>query len=176
MEKRLKGRLDEYIIDYKDNLKKWISENNCILYDLQGNNKTSEFLQFLYDYKTFTVQKEDFQKRKRVTNVISYHERCNAKRANGEQCTRRKKEGCSFCGTHVKGTPHGVQEQIEDKSEEFKKVEIWVQEIKGINYYIDSNNNVYSAEDVLFNVNNPCIIAKWSLNEEKEYCIPHLNI
>tara|TARA_Y100000389_G_C17470694_1_gene530401 strand:- start:3595 stop:4125 length:531 start_codon:yes stop_codon:yes gene_type:complete len=176
MEKRLKLRLDEYMIDFKDNLKQWVSENNCTLYDSQRNNKTSEFLQFVYDYKNFSVNKEDFQKRKRVTNVISYHERCNAKRANGEQCTRRKKDGCSFCGTHIKGTPHGVHDKIDINEEQLKKIEIWVQEIKGINYYIDSNNNVYSAEDVLSNVNNPCIIAKWSLNKDNEYCIPNLNI
>ena len=35
-------------------------------------------------------------------------ERCMAKRANGEQCTRRKKQDSCYCGTHTKGTPHGT--------------------------------------------------------------------
>ena len=35
-------------------------------------------------------------------------EKCNAKRANGTQCTRRKKQDSCYCGTHIKGTPHGT--------------------------------------------------------------------
>ena len=52
--------------------------------------------------------KEDFIKRKRIKNIVPNYERCIAKRANGEQCTRRNKNGEQFCGTHIKGTPHGI--------------------------------------------------------------------
>ena len=60
------------------------------------------------------LSKEDFQKRKRVKNVVPQFERCGAKRANGEQCTRRKKDDSCFCGTHVKGTPHGEVSTTDD--------------------------------------------------------------
>tara|TARA_B100000282_G_C31733669_1_gene492294 strand:+ start:1800 stop:2057 length:258 start_codon:yes stop_codon:yes gene_type:complete len=35
-------------------------------------------------------------------------EKCQAKRSNGIQCTRRKKQDSCYCGTHIKGTPHGT--------------------------------------------------------------------
>ena len=48
-------------------------------------------------------------KRKRVKNVVHLSDRCCAKRANGEQCTRRRKDTTTeYCGTHLKGTPHGI--------------------------------------------------------------------
>ena len=42
-----------------------------------------------------------------------------------------------------------------------KKVEIWIQEINGIVYYIDGKNNIYRTEDILCNSQNPSIIAKY---------------
>ena len=102
--------------------------------------------------------------------------RCTANRANGEQCTRRKKEGSCFCGTHIKGTPHGVKTCEPVQTVNTKKVEVWIQEIKGINYYIDAENNVYQPADIIANKVHPSIIAKWNLNENDEYCIPEFNI
>ena len=53
-----------------------------------------------------------------------------------------------------------------------KKVEVWIQEIHGINYYIDSNNNVYRPEDIITNKESPSVIAKWKLDQDNNYCIP----
>ena len=51
-------------------------------------------LQFIYDYPNMEINKCDLTKRKRVKNVVPLHERyCALRRANEEQCTRRKKEG-----------------------------------------------------------------------------------
>ena len=45
----------------------------------------------------------------RVWKIIPPNERCCGIKANGQQCTRRKKEGQDkYCGTHIKGTPHGT--------------------------------------------------------------------
>jgi hypothetical protein len=41
-----------------------------------------------------------------------------------------------------------------------RKVIIWTQDIKGIIYYIDANDNIYNPEDVLKGINNPRIIGK----------------
>ena len=84
-----------------------------------------------------------------------------AKRANGEQCTRRKKDGSCFCGTHIKGTPHGVVDDSKETNTTGKKVEVWVQEIKGINYYIDAEKNVYLPEDIISNSKRPRVIGTW---------------
>ena len=108
-----------------------------------------------------TLNKDDFMKRKRVKNVVPYFERCCAKRANGEQCTRRKKEECEYCGTHMKGTPHGLVEDEENK-QTMQKIELWAQEIMGIVYYLDKFGNVYQAEDIVNNKVNPKVICKYA--------------
>lgn len=103
---------------------------------------------------------DEVSKRKRVKNVVPLFDRCIAKRANGEQCTRRKKEGEGYCGTHIKGRPHGCVNESVDQIITNKKVEVWIQEIKGIVYYVDANKNVYDPEDILANKINPRIIMK----------------
>ena len=126
------------------------------------------------------MDKEDFQKRKRIKNIVASNNLCTAKRANGEQCTRSKKmNGGDYCGTHIKGTPHGEinSKTASDEKETHKtKIEIWVQEIKGINYYIDNANNVYKHEDIISNKQNPSVIAKWSLTDAGVYKIPEFGI
>ena len=114
----------------------------------------------------------DFTKRKRVKNKIPLGDRCCAKRADGGQCTRRKKnDQDNYCGTHMKGTPHGTINVIVSDLVGVKK-EVWVEEIGGIMYYLDNNNNVYNAEDIMSNRTNPKIIAKWekTLRGEYEIC------
>ena len=78
---------------------------------------------------------------KRIKNIVPQYDRCNAKRANEEQCTRRKKPDFDFCGTHIKGVPHG-KVQIEEKMQclVLNKLEVFVQDIQGIHYYIDISN------------------------------------
>ena len=118
---------------------------------------------------------EDMIKRKRSKNSVPTDERCSARRASGERCTRRKKEGSEYCGTHMKGTPHGIVDgQLENKVTT-QKIEVWAQDIQGIIYYIDKANNVYQAEDIIVNKVNPKIIAKYVKNGD-HYSIPEFNI
>ena len=98
-------------------------------------------------------------------------ERCCAKRANGEQCTRKRKDiDSEFCGTHLKGTPHGICDLKQEKSQG-QKIEVWAQDIQGIMYYIDKDLNVYQTEDIIQSKVNPKIIAKCVKVDEK-YLIP----
>jgi hypothetical protein len=122
-----------------------------------------------------SFNKEDFQKRKRVKNFVPVFDRCCAKRASDEQCTRRKKDGCEFCGTHLKGTPHGVVDESNEPKNNTQKVDVWAQDIQGIVYYIDKNMNVYQAEDIISNKINPKIIAKY-VRDGETYSIPEFSI
>ena len=98
-------------------------------------------------------------KRKRVKNTIPDLNRCNARKAGGEQCTRRRKENCLYCGTHVKGAPHGeINEGIINEN---KQVIIQAKEINGVIYYIDDYENVYKMEDIIQEVENPTIIGRY---------------
>jgi hypothetical protein len=137
--------------------------------------EASQLLQFIYDYDRLTFNKEDFQKRKRVKNFVPIFDRCSAKRASNEQCTRRKKEGCEYCGTHLKGTPHGIVDNQNESKNTTQKIEVYAQDIQGIIYYIDKTSNVYQAEDIINNKVNPKIIAKYVKNGEN-YSIPEFNI
>ena len=54
-----------------------------------------------------------------------------------------------------------------------KKIEVNAIDIKGIVYYLDQVGNVYDTEDVISNVKNPRIIAKYEKNGDN-YSIPEL--
>lgn len=179
MERNINKKVEQYQVEFKNDIKKWFqSESAKITSNINDEDMTSRFLQFVYDYNSLSFNKDDFQKRKRIKNIVPSNDLCIAKRANGEQCTRRKKDETSdFCGTHIKGTPHGeINKNIDNKEKTISKVDIWVQEIKGINYYIDSLNNVYKPEDIISNKQNPAVIAKWSLTEGGVYKIPLFGI
>ena len=167
MERRLTKKVESHQLSFKNDLKEWIMKN------MMKSENLPQLLTFIYDYPNISLTKEDFQKRKRVKNTVPQFERCTAKRANGEQCTRRKKDGSCFCGTHIKGTPHGVVDDSKEPTKQVKKVEVWVQEIKGINYYIDAEKNVYLPEDIISNSKRPRVIGTWE-KQGDEYSIPNL--
>jgi len=170
MERRLNKKLETYVTSFKDN----IFEKANIL-GITKNEQTNQLLQFIYDYERLSFSKEDFQKRKRVKNFVPIFDRCCAKRASNEQCTRRKKEGFEYCGTHMKGTPHGIVDTQNENKNNTQKIEVCAQDIQGIIYYIDKFSNVYQAEDIINNKINPKIIAKYVKNGEI-YSIPEFNI
>ena len=170
MERRLNKKVEGYFTSFKDDIKDKITQMGMI-----ENEEVNHLLQYIYDYDRLSFNKEDFQKRKRVKNFVPIFDRCCAKRATNEQCTRRKKEGCEYCGTHIKGTPHGIMDNQSETKVTTQKIEVWVQDIQGIVYYIDKSNNVYQAEDIVKNKPNPKIIAKYVKNGE-HYSIPEFNI
>lgn len=170
MERRLNKKLETYITEFKDNIREKATQLG-----LNNEIKTTQLIQYIVDYDRLSFNKEDFQKRKRVKNFVPIYDRCCAKRSNAEQCTRRKKEGFEFCGTHTKGTPHGIVDSNLANIKNTYKVEVWAQDIKGIVYYIDKSGNVYDTTDIIMNKLNPKIIAKYTKIEDI-YSIPEFNI
>ena len=170
MERRINKRIENYVTNFKDEIRKK-AETLGLVNDLN----LSQLVQYVYDYERLSLAKEDFMKRKRVKNAVHLSDRCCARRANNEQCTRRKKDGCEYCGTHLKGTPHGICDSGDNDKPQGQKIEVWVQDIQGIVYYIDKNNNVYQAEDIIVNKVNPKIIAKY-VKHGDVYSIPEFNI
>lgn len=192
MERRVNKRINEYVSGFKQSVKteiiKIIEKNK----EHQGD-KTAErdkalrsLLQYVCDYEKCELTSTDFEKRKRSKNNVPIHEQCIAKKADGSRCTRRKRDGSHFCGTHIKGTPHGFIEENTSTCEtdgasikinsmvapsnlvspnKTKKVEIWLEDINGIMHYIDNNFNVYDNEDIKKGINNPKVIYKY----EKDY-------
>jgi len=170
MERRLNKKAETYITSFKDNIREKATNMG-----MAKNEQVNQLLQYIYDYDRLAFIKEDFQKRKRVKNFVPIFDRCCAKRASNEQCTRRKKEGCEYCGTHLKGTPHGIVDAQNEPKNTTQKIEVFAQDIQGIIYYIDKNSNVYQAEDIISNKINPKIIAKY-VKDGENYSIPEFNI
>lgn len=171
MEKRVNKKLESYISSFKNDIRTKADELG-----ITGNPEVSRLLTYVYEYNRLAFAKEDFMKRKRNKTGINIHERCTAKRSNGEQCTRRKKKGHEFCGTHTKGVPHGVCE-ITNISQQptVNKIEVKVHDINGIMYFVDTNNNVYQTEDVLLEKRNPKIIGQCVTNDDGELEVIYRN-
>lgn len=168
MERRLNKKIETYVTTFKDNIREKAVSLGLLHNDDKYSN-LNKLMQYIYDYERLTLNKDDFVKRKRVKNVVPLCDRCCAKRATNEQCSRRKKDGSEYCGTHMKGTPHGIIDNTNEPKINTQKVDVWAQEIKGIVYYIDNFNNVYQAEDIVSNKVNPKIIAKYVKHDDYYY-------
>lgn len=174
MEKRINDISKQYLSKFKDDIR-----NKIVDLGIGETPRINELLEFVYEYNRLSFEKEDFAKRKRVKNAVPLANRCNAKRANGEQCTRKRREDCEFCGTHYKGTPHGIATHANDVGaedlQEVVKLDVFAEEIGGIVYYVDRFQNVYKTDDILQSKMNPSIIAKWEKLGER-YTIPEFGL
>ena len=184
MERRVNRKIEDYLIAFKNDVVKQLQE---VSGDLNGEPssqvavdsrvKCNAMISFVYNYEKLRLNKDDFMKRKRVKSVVPIYDRCCAKRASGEQCTRRKKGNDMYCGTHIKGTPNSVMEEPAGEAPTTKnvKVDIWAQDIKGIIYYIDKAGNVYDTEDIMKIDKYPKrIIAKYVHDAAGGYSIPSI--
>ncbi len=171
MENRINKKLEAYFKKFKDDIKNKISDIDSDLSD----NELSILLQYIYDYEGITLDTSDFVKRKRVKNEVPLTNRCCALRANKEQCTRRRRLDSEFCGTHIKGSPHGIMDMNQVKMEVNEKIEVWLEDIKGIHYYLDNKGNVYCPHDISRNVDKPKVIAKYE-KKGNIYTIPGLGV
>jgi len=108
-----------------ENFKKAVIENHHL--------PQEEFSQFVKSYKAPKLKKP---KKENDEN------RCLAKLVSGLQCSRNKQSGKDCCGTHVNKTPFGLVNQ------DHVNVNVFLEKIDGIYYYIDETENVYKVEDV----------------------------
>lgn len=169
MENNINDKVKDYVLHFKTNICNLIQNTDLCL------EKRHEMISYVNTYPLLHIDKSEFIKRKRIKNIVPYYDRCIAKIANMEQCTRRKKKDSVYCGTHCKGRPHGDVDK-NDTQTNFTQVVVFVKDIKGIQYYIDDNNNVYKTEDIVENKTNPRVIAKYVVLEDGTYTIPELNI
>ena len=173
MENKINRKLCEFFMNYKKHLGAHSLELKRKILELCQEENVSDdkkskindiilnYIMLIQNYKTLTLSGSDFTQRKRVKSVVPSYERCIAKRADGEQCTRRKKEKGHFCGTHLKGTPHGTINNESSEELNLEKISVEICDINGILYYIDNNKNVYNSEDIMSNKTNPRVIAKY---------------
>jgi len=165
MEKHIQKKINAYMSGFKEEI-----INKSMELGINKDDTATKLLQFICDKENLKLTKDDFVKRKRTKNVINTIERCIAKRANGECCSRRKKEGFDFCGTHIKGITYGICSE-NNQQEKMEKVEVSFVDINGIIYYIDNVENVYQTEYIMNNKINPKVIAKYTKNNNGDYIL-----
>lgn len=171
MEKILNNRIKEHAIKFRNDLK----EKLASLY-LCDNERSTDLFNFIDNYEQLLFDKKDILKPKRIKIELPIYHRCLAKRLNGDQCTRRKKKGCEYCGTHTKSMPYGIYEfKNENTDNEKKTLNVLAQDIQGIIYYIDEYLNVYDTQQVIEEIENPEIIAK-AIKTNGIYTIPELGL
>ena len=59
MEKRVSKKVENYQVEFKDNIKKWLKERNLLIvkenWSHGNDDDTSDFLKFIYDYNSVYV-------------------------------------------------------------------------------------------------------------------------
>lgn len=170
MDKKLNTLTETYCTTFKDAVRSKVIE---LQFEDAARPKLNELLEYVYEFPRLSFSKDDLTKRKRVQNSVPTQNRCNAKRADNKQCTRKRKDGSEFCGTHSKGAPHGLA--ADSCSLCTKNINVVATDIMGIVYYIDKFNNVYKTEDILEGKMNPEIIAKSEIINGK-VCIPYFGL
>jgi len=98
-------------------------------------------------------------KKKKKKNELLPSCLCMARKQDGNQCTRRRKQEGEFCGKHIKNKKYG---RIDDNSnivgklaEDDNYIMTWVEIFNGKEYLVDTNNIVYTK-----NISSPKIIGK----------------
>ena len=147
---------DTYIFDTKG-ISHLLDTLKLEVVEILNNNSTDS--DKIAKIKNIKIDLNKHKKRHRAKNIISDDIRCHAKRADGAQCSRKKRDGSMFCGTHIKGCPHG--EFKKNTTSTTKTITTIAIDIGGIYYYKDSDNNIYNTEDVHAGKNNPQIIGKY---------------
>lgn len=143
MESRIKNKIDNYNTTFKNNIKEKMIE-----LDMLNSEKEKQFLQYVFEYERLQLINDDFSKRKRLKNVVPGDDRCLANKACNEQCTRKRKDGFDFCGTHIKGTPNGIVYKCENIDSK-KKVVLKLVTNRGILNYVDDSGKKYEMEEVM---------------------------
>ena len=104
--------------------------------------------------KNTKVTKQHKRKRKKNT-ILKKNELCMARKADGFQCTRRRKEGLEFCGKHNKNLKFGRVDEDEKFTDTNKYIKTTKHKINGNDYLIDDNDLVYSID-----IDQPNILGK----------------
>jgi hypothetical protein len=98
------------------------------------------------------------EKKKRNKNIKPKEDICIAKKADGMQCTRKKRDNSLYCGKHCNNQKFGsvsMEDSVTEDSEKY--IMTWTEQYDGVNYLVDNNNIVYS-----YDIENPVIIGKKS--------------
>ena len=137
------------------------SNLEIILKTICDKNPSMEqsFSQLLEEHCLSKIEIEDMssskRKKRKKNKILDSQELCMAKKADGMQCTRRRKEQCEYCGKHVNNLKFGrIDDEVKYQDKE-KYIKTKHDKINGEDYLVDDNNFVYN-----FDKNNPKLVGK----------------
>lgn len=158
MEKHINKMISEYLYKMKQD----------IINMIQTNEANPEM--YISTYPNLNLTSEDLISCKpiRVKNIVDPEHQCIAIKTTGTRCSRHKLDNFEYCGTHKKDencnnihnckyTP-SIQSKKKivssntktslNQNHSKKQLKISLENVNGIMYYIDNNNNVYDTEDI----------------------------
>lgn len=111
----------------------------------------------------FKLIDKNYKKQRRRKVEIPENEKCQGRKGDGTQCTRRCKVNELYCGSHLKNLPFGyisdgqvLQQKVKGKRGRKKKninneaeandkqyIKTWIDSKLGNKYLVDKNNYVY---------------------------------
>lgn len=152
-----------YIVDglmsvYNSKLKE-VLKDLSLTYSIKDNGKKNITLDELYEkYCLNDLVLEEVtapkKKRRKKNKQLEKTELCMAKKADGCQCTRRRKDGNEYCGKHMGNLKFGRIDDEEKYANNDQYIKTMHEKIGGNDYLVDSNNIVYT-----FDKTNPTIIG-----------------
>ena len=98
---------------------------------------------------------DDKKKKRKKNKVLNSEELCMAKKADNNQCTRRRKPNCDYCGKHQNNLKFGRIDDEEKFNDNSKYIRTLHERIGGEDYLIDDNNILYT-----FDKENPTVLGR----------------
>ena len=117
MERRINKKIETHFVDFKSQI---IDRLKICFGDIESDSDAYKLVEFIYNFPKIDITAEDIKKRKRVKNIVPFCDKCLALRANGEQCSRRKKQGIHFAA-HILKEHHTVMWKINLKQIHIQK-------------------------------------------------------
>ena len=142
MDKRVNKSIDQYVIEFKTEIR-----NKIIFLQFSEREKANELLEYVMDYKHFVLENNTKRVFEPVVNeqtMQSFKKTKSMDIMENDKDTGKSENPMDNPAIPVKQTRSVILQPIE---------------IKGIVYYMDSMDNIYSSEDVFMGKLNPRIIA-----------------
>lgn len=155
--KRLKEIICDIAEKYNINKDKLISDylvNDCISETVNKSNIIKNDANLHTEIQS--VNNTTIKCKKNKKTILDSTEICVARKADGQRCTRKRRENSEYCGKHSSHLKYGRADDNKptDKTDE-KYVMTWHENIDGLDYLVDDQNVVYT-----YNLENPEIIGK----------------
>lgn len=148
----------------------WLRRNAARVVMPNGDDVTDQFEQVL---------SASVRGKRRQVSCVPEADRCRAlcEGASAPRCSRRRRPGEQFCGTHMKGQPHGVVAGSSGTGE--VRHAVVIEEVKGIPYYVDAEvpepdapRRAYDPAAVLDGRHNPSVVGLVRASREGPVFVP----